>query len=127
MILGLSLDYIYVQNLVTDYQKEETGKNKDWKQIAKGYVSGRKMEFDKIDSTCSIPVFLTSELLYKVLITSDRPHTARDLYTKEGLVPIKANDNKLGRPLIPLFRHRNYNLSKQIEYEKRVSLYLAKK
>ena len=117
--LGLSLDNIYVQNLVTDYQKVETGKNKEWQRIAEGFIPQRKNEFDNIDPTCTMPVFLTSYTLYKVLININQSiYVAKDLYSNKDLVPILPSANRLERPLIPLFRHHDYALDKQEEYKK---------
>lgn len=119
--LGISFDDIYVQNLVTDYQDVETGKNKDWEKIAEGYIHQRKKEFDSIDPTYSIPVFLTSYLLYKLLLKPNEPiYSAKDLYTNQNLVPIIPNSNRLERPLIPLFRHPDYGLLKKVEYKNRI-------
>jgi hypothetical protein len=48
-LIGLKVEDIYVQNLVTDYQEKETSKNKAWKQTALGYIASRKAEFDQLD------------------------------------------------------------------------------
>ncbi len=111
--VGLSIGEIYVQNLVTDYQNQETGKNHQWEQIASGYIAERKKEFDKIDPKGEIPVFLTSEVLYKVLLNPDEEqYKASQLYNSQKLLPISAKFNLLSRPLIPLYRHWNYKLKK---------------
>lgn len=57
--LELSLNDVYVQNLITDYQDEESSKNKKWLETAKTYIPARKKEFDAIDKEGKIPVFLT--------------------------------------------------------------------
>lgn len=119
--LDLSLDNIYVQNLVTDYQNMETGKNNQWKKIAKKYIPARKQELDEKDPSGLIPVFLTSEYLYKVLINEGQViHSAKELYENEELVPIKAQSNLLERPLIPLYRHMDYNFSIKKDYKERI-------
>ena len=106
----------YIQNLVTDYQVEETSKNKEWDKTASGSIDGRKMEFDTIDPTKKIPVLLTSERLYKLLMNAGEPLlTAKKLYEQESVM-IPADKNKLGRPLIALYRHPRYHNSKQKAY-----------
>lgn len=125
--LGLSLENIFVQNLVTDYLDDETSKNGVWAKIAEQYIPSRKQEFDEIDPTGLIPVMLTSEYLYKVLINSDQvKYSAKELYENENLVPIRAENNKLGRPLIPLYRHMEYSLNNKIEYQVRVKEIIQK-
>ena len=110
----------YIQNLVTYYQVEETSKNKEWDKTASGSIDGRKMGFDTIDPTKKIPVLLTSERLYKVLMNAGEPLlTAKELYEQE-IVMIPAVKNKLGRPLIALYRHPRYNYKNQESYFKRV-------
>jgi hypothetical protein len=124
-LLGISLEEIYVQNLVTDYQKEETAKNKEWQKKAEKEIPFRRQEFDSFDPSFTIPVFITSAHLYKALINpSEKVYTAKELYTNENLTPIKAEQNKLKRPLIPLFRHFAYNLSKHDEYKNRIHLFV---
>jgi hypothetical protein len=113
----VSLNDIYVQNLITDYQDKESSKNKKWMETAKVYIPARKREFDAIDKKGKIPVFLTSELLYKALLNDDQPgYKAKELYETPTRIPVTAEKNKLGRPLIPLYRHSGYRLSKEGEY-----------
>jgi len=40
--VGLHLENIYIQNLVTEYQIEETGKNKNWDTVAALNLIDRK-------------------------------------------------------------------------------------
>lgn len=116
-LLNLTLDDIYVQNLITDYQDEETTKNDHWGEIAIQYITERKEEFDNTDPNKLVPIFLTSEHLYKVLLhPNQKRHTASELYSNNDLIPIKPEDNRLGRPLIPLYRHYSYRLEKQTDY-----------
>ncbi|HPR27005.1 MAG TPA: hypothetical protein PLG29_11625 [Lentimicrobium sp.] len=110
----------YIQNLVTDYQVEETSKNKEWDNTASGSIDARRTEFDTIDPTHKIPVLLTSERLYKVLMNAGEPLLpAQELYKQESVM-IPADKNKLGQPLIALYRHPKYNYSRQIDYFNRV-------
>ncbi len=118
-LFGLSLDDIYVQNLIIDYQDEETGKNKEWERIATNSILDRRTEFDAIDSTKKTPVLLTSEMLYKVLLKPGTPrYKARQFYDLEVPVPIPSGLNLLARPLIPLYRHFRYKLSEHKNYLK---------
>jgi hypothetical protein len=122
-LLELDLDYetdIYVQNLIIDYQPAETSKNKDWNSEALKSIPERKIEFDMVDSTCRVPVFLTSERLYKVLMNVGEPFlSAYELCQQEEVI-IPAEKNKLGRPLIAIYRHPKYSHSRQKDYFDRV-------
>lgn len=111
---------LYVQNLVTAYQQEETSKNKQWNELAKSLIPERRAEFDKIDPDGKLPVFLTSERLYRVLLNDGEPLLpAAELYQLQDVM-IPAEKNKLGRPLIALYRHPKYNFSRQKDYFERV-------
>lgn len=112
--IDLSLDDVYVQNLVSDYQEEESSKNKNWIRIAQGYISGLIEEFSKIDPSGKTPVLLTSELLYKALLKDkEKRIPARDFYELRAEIPIPPDVNKLARPLIPFYRHRAYVLGEK--------------
>ena len=119
--VDLSVDDIYVQNLVSEYQDDETSKNEQWQQTARACISERKKEFDRLDPERRMPVFLTSEELYKVLLNpEDEKLKAVQLYNFPELLPIPGESNLLGRPLIPLYRHWNYNLKKWTHYNEQV-------
>jgi hypothetical protein len=111
---------VYVQNLVTNFQPAETSKNKNWNVDALMSIPERKIEFDGVDSMCRIPVFLTSERLYKVLMNDDEPLLSASALYQEQDVLLPAEKNKLGRPLIALHRHPRYNHKSQEPYFKRV-------
>jgi len=116
---GLGLDCIYVQNLVTDYQPTETSKNKNWNNEALKSIPLRRKEFDDVDPTGNLPVFLTSQHLYKVLLNDGiQPETPATLY-KESM-PIPAMQNKLGRPLVVLYRHYKYAMDKHPVYQEMI-------
>jgi len=122
-LVELDLDYetdIYVQNLVVEYQPAETTRNKNWNNEALKSIDQRRKEFDDVDPNHRVPVFLTSERLYKVLMNAGEPLLpAQELYKQESVM-IPADKNKLGRPLIALYRHPKYNYSRQIDYFNRV-------
>jgi hypothetical protein len=120
--IGLGLDSVYVENLCRNYFHKITYQNKDvWKQAAEIWIPLIKVELDQKFSNKNIPVLLTTEILYHVLMNDEsliKP--AKDLYAREGLVPISADQNKFGRPLIPLYRHYEYELKRHTEYRDRV-------
>ena len=122
-LLEMDLHYetdVYVQNLVVDYQAEETSRNKNWNHEALKNIAPRKLEFDSVDPSGRIPVFLTSERLYKVLMNDNVPLlSAAELYRQENVI-IPAVMNKLGRPLIALYRHPRYQCTNQMPYFKKV-------
>jgi hypothetical protein len=111
---------------VVDYQAEETSRNKNWNREALKNIAPRKLEFDAVDPAGRVPVFLTSERLYKVLMNEGEPLlTATELYHQDNVV-IPAEKNKLGRPLIALYRHPRYNTREKVGYFCRVKNALAK-
>jgi hypothetical protein len=119
-LLGLDQEYVYIQNLVTEPQDEETGKNKKWKGEAVKQIKLRKEEFDRFDPSCKLPVFLTSELLYDVLLNEDiKRKTPSEIYSSIEVV-IPAEENKLSRPLVALYRHFNYSMKNKPEYARRL-------
>ncbi|MDD3627761.1 MAG: hypothetical protein PHV06_10640 [bacterium] len=122
--IGLSLEDLYVQNIVTDYQATETAKNKNWLRTAQNYIPKRKEEFDTVDPSFKKPVFLTSEYLYRLLLNDDLKRLrAYELYKLECTIPIPEQNNKLDRPLFPLYRHPMYNLKNWDNYIKKVKDY----
>lgn len=123
--LGLHLEDIYVQNLVQEYQDQETSKNKNWKATAKSFIQDREKEFDLIDVSGKKPVFVTSKILYDVLLKpTEKIADAKDLYDLSIAVPISAEANRLGRPLIPLFRHYKYQLKNYPKYVQHIKAVL---
>lgn len=115
-MFGLARGEIYVQNLCQNYFINETSKNKHWKVAAKIWLPYLREELDALFDR-DIPVFMTAEAVYKALLNDKiKRHSAKDLYSKFELIPIKATDNYLGRPLYPLYRHKNYNLNNQEAY-----------
>ncbi len=120
-LLGIHLEDVYIQNLVPEYQEQETGKNKLFIEKAKKSAKLIAGEFSKVDSTRKIPVFLTAEDIYKAVITNkENIFSAESIYNLNVNIPIKASLNLLGRPLIPLFRHEKYGLSNWPDYVNRI-------
>jgi hypothetical protein len=123
--IGLGKETIYVQNLVTDYQKEESSKNKNWLKIAQDYIAPRMKEYDEIDPSRKIPVLLTSELLYKALLNKGvKRIPAKEFYALKAEIPIHEGVNQLKRPLIPFYRHLAYSLSSKRAYTERIKAVL---
>jgi hypothetical protein len=119
--IGINLEEIYVQNLITEYQKYESSKNKEWHITSQKFISARVTEFDTIDPMRILPVLLTSELLYKALLNNgEKRIAAKDFYNGKVSIPITPDQNKLYRPLIPFYRHRKYNLRNQGEYVRKL-------
>jgi len=123
-LVGLHLEDLYIQNLIIDYQGDETSNNKTWRNDAIHNVKVRIKEFSRIDPNRELPVFLTSKILYEVLLNDDeKRYTPKELYTLKTTVPIPADQNKLNRPLIPLYRHQRYNLLNWPEYLSKLKKY----
>lgn len=107
--IGLSWDKVYTQNLCRNYFREETSKNKIWKQAAEFWIPILKEELDRLFNV-NIPVLLTSQLLLDMLLKVDKRPTRYDaieFYEGRTAIPVPADENKLGRPLIPVYRGRN--------------------
>lgn len=113
-VIGLNLKNIYVQNLVRNYMKQETGSNKLWPKFAKYWVDTIKEEFDFLDYSLKTPVFVTAYPIYDFLLNDEEERiNAESIYNCSTSVLIAKDKNKLERPLIPLFRHYKYKLTDQ--------------
>jgi hypothetical protein len=121
--IDLRFEMVYIQNLCRNYFEHETSQNKIWKEVAELWIPELKKELAVLDP--EIPILLTSELLYEVLLKNpDEKVRAIDFYEMNMPIPIKSADNKLGRPLIPFYRHYKYQIDK-VEwkpYRKRVQM-----
>jgi hypothetical protein len=107
--IGLCLEDIYVDNLIQDYLEFESSDFKRWEPVAKENIAACLNRLDSIDKKHKLHVFLTTEVLYKVLINSD-PIPAEQFYLHPEKIPVPAEVNKLRRPLIPFYRHQDYSL-----------------
>jgi hypothetical protein len=118
--VGLSWETVYVQNLYQNYFTKETSKNyEDWKRATKIWIEHLRTELAIFSE--SVPVLLTSELLYKVLVREPEFHRkVSEFYKAPRNAPITSVRNALGRPLIPVYRHYKYALAKWPKYAKRV-------
>ena len=125
--LRLDLESVYAQNLCQNYFTEETNKNlMDWDKAANIWIPILRNELEVFG--CNIPVLLTSELLYKILLKPEViPINAEDFYgcDESAPIPIPSEANELSRPLIPCYRHWKYRHSKWEEYTAVVRQYLT--
>lgn len=120
-LLNIGLDNIFVQNLIPQSRNVESSTDPDWIQFAQSYIPDRVKEFDNLDPSRAIPVFLTSELLYKALLNKDQfPKKPIEIYNNENEVIISASANKLFRPLIILYRHPAYSFKMQTVYKEKL-------
>ena len=119
--LNISMDEIYVQNLITEYCDKESSKDKNWVYSAQRFIPSLVLEFDREDPSRKTPVFLTSELQYKALMNEgQKPKKPAELYNTANEIVVAPERNKLFRPLMPLYRHFAYSLKNHTEYKERL-------
>jgi len=117
--LDLELKDLYVQNVVPEYLEEETSKNKNWEKKATEWLPILKQELDGLDPDKKKPAFITAERIMKFLcLESFKLPKAKEIYSEEAkeLSFVKAEDNKLERPLIAFYRHPSYHLLRKNQY-----------
>lgn len=120
-LLGLDLSSVFVENVCRNYFTKVTYENDVWKDAAQLWIPSMKAELDRKFPDMNIPVLMTTEIIYHVLIHDQSLiRTSRDLYKIESAVPIRPEHNKLGRPLIPLYRHYEHKLKRHTEYKERI-------
>lgn len=116
--IGLHLEDLYIQNLLPEFQDKQTTENKNYEKAAGGNTYAIAAEFDRIDPSKNLKVFLTAEKVYKAVIKEGKIiKQYGTFYNLETDIPIPASDNLLGRPLIPFFRHEDYDLVHWPKYE----------
>jgi hypothetical protein len=120
-LIGLSLENVFVQNMVRNYMNTETRSNPLWDYFAVKWFQYIHEELDSIDPQKKLPVFITSERLLKFLLNDPFDiGIPNDYYDGTKDVPLSPEDNKFERFLIPLYRHPNYSLDKQELYKNRL-------
>ncbi|HPI86329.1 MAG TPA: hypothetical protein PLR01_08140 [Bacteroidales bacterium] len=121
--IGLSRYNIYAQNLIQSYQPEETGKNIHWQEVAAKWVEILKKELDSIDPGRKIPVLVTAQIVIEFLSMEPLP-SPKEIYLSQADGIVKPEENKLGRTLIPFYRHYSYAIGKEeyAEYKNRVRM-----
>lgn len=113
--INLSIKDAYIQSLISEYLPVETSKYKDWEKISEIHLPQLIKELDAFNKKRRIPVLVTAERVMKFLVESKLPKS-KDYYQPktEGLdFPV----NKLGRVVIPFYRHPDYGLRK-VEYDR---------
>lgn len=108
--IGLNWETVHAQNLCQNYFKDETSKNQIlWKQVAAWWIPKLKEELEQFES--DVAVLLTSGYLYDVLVKGEK-YKPIEYYECRRQIPIPSKDNHLERPLIPVYRHFVYHLSR---------------
>lgn len=128
--IGLHLEDIYAQNIIQEYLKDETSKNKEWEVYAKVWLPILVKEFNSINPTKRKPVLVTAERIMKFLVNDDfELPSARNIYydNREDLFIIKPEDNKLGRPIMAFYRYSMYGIERNDKYREFLSNKFAKK
>ncbi len=124
-LLGLHLEDIYIDNLLSDYQEIETGKNKQFITRAREHCPVFARKLNKLIPDKKLPVFITAHDIYKALLKDgEKVWPAKDLYGLKIEIPIPAELNRLGRPLVPLFRHTDYRLIEKPDYMNHILSFL---
>jgi len=117
--IGLHLEDVYVQNMVQEYLKDETSKNKEWEKYAEQWITSLISELNQIDPNKTKPILVTAERIMKFLVNDNyKLPAAKEIYSdkSKALYYITPNNNKLKRSLIAFYRHPTYNLLKKINY-----------
>ena len=113
--VGLSLDNVYVQNLIKPYFKKETSKNPDWEECALLWLENLKREIDdRFDRT--IPVLVTAHKILKLIVYREhlRGISPKMIYSKPMV--FEPRTNFFGRNVLAMFRHYTYQLGKWENY-----------
>lgn len=120
-LVGLDLSSVFVENVCRNYFTKVTYENDIWKEAAAIWVPHLAVELDRRFPDKNIPVLMTTEIIYHVLLNdANLIRSSRDLYKIESAVPIYDDQNKLGRPLIPFYRHYEHKLTRHTEYKDRI-------
>lgn len=113
--IGLSVNEIYVQNLIPEYLDSETSVNDEWEIVAAKWVQKLEEELNSIDPEQVIPVLVTAERVFKFLNNSITPK-AKDIYSQKVNLTELYSNNKLKREIIPFYRNYHYSLE-QMKWE----------
>lgn len=112
--IGLTLDNVFVQNVVQNYCKAETSRNRNWQKLAKLWLPELKRDLDQRYSR-NIPVLISAGKIYFALreIEEEQDFDFSNLYESHFTPP---EANVLGRRLYPFFRHGKYDLGNWSDY-----------
>jgi len=72
-------------------------------------------ELDALDPERKIPVLVTAQVILEFLSDKTLP-SAKDIYLSNASGIVERDENKLGRMLLPFYRHYSYALGKE-EYK----------
>lgn len=103
--VGLDLWDIYAQNLCKNYFINLSVHDDIWVEIATHWAELIRMELDTLFDK-KIPVLITAPWMLRPLV--DNLKEPVYYYEKKKFIP--AEENKLGRTLIPFFRQGDYSL-----------------
>jgi hypothetical protein len=119
--VGLTLENVYVQNLVRNYMKREVKSNPYWEQFAYGWLPCLLEELNYIDPDKEMPVLVTDEKVLKFLLINPFDiGLPFQYYNCDIFIPIFPDDNKLERKLIPLYRQAAFQLSTHDLYRDKI-------
>lgn len=98
--------------------------------LFKPYLRNWFLELQWMLNSKRKPVLVTAERIMKFLVNDDfELPSAKDIYfdNREDLFIIKPKDNKLGRPLMALYRYSAYGIERNDKYREFLSNKFAKK
>lgn len=115
--IGLDLSHIYAENLCKNYLKNISVHDEAWIRIASIWGKHLKEELDQLFPK-EIPVLITASWMLKAL--GEEMRDGMYYYTENQF--IEAEKNILDRVLIPFFRHKQYNLDKEMfdQYKEKI-------
>jgi hypothetical protein len=124
--VSLKLNEVYVQNLCKNYMTESTAQNKKWLKIAELWIPFLQKELSEFDE--EIPILLTACILSDALCYKKVRRGKAGDYHYEHCEFIAPDENKLGRLLIPFYRHPKYSLldPRWAAYKEKVKRYLER-
>jgi hypothetical protein len=114
--VGLSLETIYVLNLIPHFLSfEPSGNKKLWLKFAETWLDDLNKRLDETDPEGSIPVFATAEILFKFLrpdLNKLKPTEIYHFNDQNNLINLLTNSSeRMKRVVVPFYRHFRYQLS----------------
>ena len=108
-LIGLSLNELYVQNIIQYYMIDETEKNRNWNNFALLWIGEVKRELDE-NINRNIPIIITAQKILKSILNSDKMISANKIYSNK--IIFDNSTNYFNRNIICLFRHPSYQLKR---------------
>jgi len=112
LLKHLDMEEVCVQNVCRGYFNCDTSNNKKWLAAGELWLPFLKNELDQ-QFTSDVPAMATSEIILRLVAPNHKRNQCRDYY--ENCRFISPEDNRLGRLLIPAFRHPEYQWQKWSE------------